>query len=76
MIRITDPIRYASCVSCGRTSSELLRSFEIGLINANIRNTVTLCTECLGELEKQAILYQPKEIAPDEIDRELYGRRF
>lgn len=60
MIRITDPMKYDECISCGRTSYELLRSFEIGRAN-NIKNGITLCTECLGELEKQAILYQPRE---------------
>ena len=74
MIRITDPMEHASCLSCGRTSYELLRSFDIGRINANIHNTVTLCTECLGELEKQAILYQPREVPPDERERNF--RRF
>jgi hypothetical protein len=74
MIRIVDSIKYASCLSCGRTSNELLRSFEIGRSDG-IKNGLTLCTECLGELEKQAILYQPREVTPDEIDRELYGRR-
>ena len=74
MIRIVDPMKYASCLSCGRTSYELLRSFEIGRANGNVSHTVTLCTECLGELEKQAILYQPREVPPDE--RERNARRF
>lgn len=74
MIRITDPMEYASCLSCGRTSQELLRSFEIGREDG-IKNGIVLCTECLGELEKQAILYQPREVPSDEIDRDLYGRR-
>lgn len=75
MVRITDPVQYASCSSCGRTAYELLRSFDIGLINAKTSQRLTLCTECLGELEKQAILYQPKEVSSDEMDRALYRRR-
>lgn len=73
MIRITDPMKYACCLSCGRTSQELLRSFEIGQTD-NMKNGITLCTECLGELEKQAILYQPREATLDERERNF--RRF
>ena len=60
MIKIVDTGKYYSCLSCGRDISELLRTFNIGLKD-NMKYSITLCTECLGELVKQAILYQPKE---------------
>lgn len=60
MIRIVDTGKYYSCLSCGRDIPELLRTFNIGRDNG-IKQSITLCTECLGELVKQEILYQPKE---------------
>lgn len=60
MIKIVNPDKYSTCLSCHRSDTELLRTFEIRHTES-FNNIVTLCTECLGELTKQAILYQPKE---------------
>ena len=61
MIKIVDTGKYYSCLSCGRNTIELLRTFNIGRKD-NIKQPITLCTECLGELVRQEMLYQPKEI--------------
>ena len=60
MIKIVNSGKYSTCLSCHRSDIELLRTFEIRQTES-FGNVVTLCTECLGELTKQAILYQPKE---------------
>lgn len=64
MIKIVDPFKYSECLSCHRRDRELLRTFEIKH-EESFNNIVTLCTECLGELVKQAILYQPGEYKDD-----------
>ena len=60
MVKIKlNPMKYATCLSCGRDAPNLLRAFIIGHEDS-IKQEITLCTECLGELVKQEILYQPK----------------
>lgn len=59
MIRIITPMRFDRCLSCGRVEQHLLRSFDIGKKDGIVTN-ITLCTNCLGELIKKEILYQPK----------------
>ena len=60
MINIVDTEKYYDCLSCGRSTRELLRTFYIER-NDQTKHSITLCTECLGELVRQAILYQPRE---------------
>ena len=60
MINIIKPMRYDTCMSCGKTIPYLLRSFDVGPKN-NIKHNITFCTECLSELFKQTVLYQPGE---------------
>ena len=67
MIHIVDTEKYYDCLSCGRNTRELLRTFNIKR-NDQIAHSITLCTECLGELVRQEILYQPREDYDETID--------
>ena len=60
MITIIEPMKFDSCMSCGRTTSHLLRSFDVGP-KENIRTNITFCTDCLSEMVRQEMLYQPKD---------------
>jgi hypothetical protein len=61
MINITETDKYCECQSCGCEKKELLRTFYVGRGN-NIKQAIILCIDCIGELVKQGMLYQPKEI--------------
>ena len=59
MVRIIKPMRFDRCVSCGEVRPHLLRSFDLGKKDGIVTN-ITLCTDCLGDLIQQEILYQPE----------------
>ena len=59
MITIINPTKYDSCMACGRTTPNLLRSFDVGP-KENIRTNLVFCTDCLGEMVRQEMLYQPR----------------
>lgn len=61
MINIIETGKYYSCQSCGCGTKKLLRTFNVGR-GDNIKQSITFCVDCIGELVKQGMLYQSKEI--------------
>ena len=60
MVQIIPPMKYDRCISCGQNKPYLLRSFDCSLAKkGSITQNITFCTDCLGEMVKQGLLYQP-----------------